>query len=159
MILVGSANWAGLLIGDYVNVSGCRNNTNGATMGVDGVYRVANIATTTLTLEPIGSTVLPSPFGSTACGGAIIKRTDARISFVRMFDFLRERVEIMPRPSGDSSAAVPIQGVITSLPTLGTVTTVSTVTTLNQFAGIPNNTLVYDTQTIAWANSIRRSVS
>lgn len=159
LTLVGNANWSGLLIGDYVNVSGCRNNTNGATMGVDGVYKVANIATTTLTLIPIGSTTLPSPFGSTACGGAVIKRTDARISFARIFDFLRERVEIMPRPSGDTSAAIPIQGTITALPTLGTVTTVSTVTTMNQFAGIPNNTVVYDSQTTAWASSIRRSVS
>lgn len=104
--LVGNGNWAGLVIGDYVNVEGLYTEA-GVSVGSNGSYVVENIATTTLTLKPIGDTVL-STFGTTNCGGAVIKRTDLRISFVRVFDYLRERVEITHRPSGDAQAAVPV---------------------------------------------------
>ena len=45
-----------------------------------------------------------------------MRRTDLRISFVRVFDFERERVELLPRPSGDSASAAPvtIQGTATA---------------------------------------------
>lgn len=104
LTLVGSANWT-WLIGDYVNVYGCRDNSTGADLGVDGVYKVVNVATTTLTLQPISSTVLPATFVTTNAGGTVIKRTDARISFVRIFDYIRERVEMAPTAS--SASAVP----------------------------------------------------
>jgi hypothetical protein len=35
-----------------------------------------------------------------------------------MFDYLRQRVEVMPRPFGESAGSVPIQGAVT---TSGTV--------------------------------------
>jgi len=104
LTLVGNATWA-FAIGDYVNVYGCRNNTDGTSMGVDGVYRVRNLVTTTLVLEPIGSTVLPATFGTTNCGGGVIRRTDLRISFVRVFDFTRQRVEMLSRPAGDIASS------------------------------------------------------
>lgn len=125
LTVVGNTNWAGLSIGDLVNLVGVRDNTTGATLGVDGAWKVANSATTSLTLvlPYAGSLTLPADFASTNCGGGVIKRTDLRISFIRVFDYERERVELLARPSGDLGAAVPvaIQG--------GTVTTVSTVTT------------------------------
>ena len=53
IVLVGSANWAGAAIGDYVNLVGVRDNVMGASLGIDGAWKVANIATTSLTLVNI----------------------------------------------------------------------------------------------------------
>jgi len=106
LTLVGSGNWAAS-VGDYVNVYSCRNDSTGASLNVDGVYKVANVATTTITLLPIGGTVLPATFTTTNAGGTIIKRTDARIGFVRIFDYLRERVEI--QANSTQAASVPVQ--------------------------------------------------
>ena len=105
LTLVGSGNWT-WLIGDYVNVYGVRNNVDGSDMGVDGVYKVANVSTTTMVLQPIGNTVLPEAFSSTECGGTVIKRTDTRIYFVRIFDYLRQRVEVLNQPN--PSTAIPV---------------------------------------------------
>jgi hypothetical protein len=109
LTLTGSGSWT-LLIGDYVNVYGLRNRSTGADLGFDGAYKVVNQVTSALTLEPLPGTTLPAPISLTNTGGAVIKRTDARISFVRIFEYLRERVEFMPRPGGDASGAVTITG-------------------------------------------------
>lgn len=106
--IVGSASWTGAAIGDYVNVIGLRDNTTGATLGCDGAYRVQNIATTTITLQPIGDTVVPADFVSTNCGGTLIRRTDLRISYARILEYQRERIEAVPRPFGDSALALPV---------------------------------------------------
>lgn len=108
LTLVGNAAWSGLLIGDYVNVHGAVVDGTGAPLGVDGAWRVRNVATTTLELEALGWTP-PADFGTTNAGGAVIKRTDLRISFVRVFDFARERVEVLPRPSGDEAGSLPVR--------------------------------------------------
>lgn len=105
LTLVGNTNWAGLLIGDLCDGIGIRNAVDGATLGVDGAYRVRNIVATTLELERVDGGVMPSDFTTTNCGGTVIKRTDMRVSFVRIFDFERERVEILPRPVGDVAGA------------------------------------------------------
>lgn len=109
LTLIGNGSW-GLVIGDYVNVYGLRNRATGADIGFDGAYKVVNQVTSTLTLEPLTGTTLPAPLTLTNTGGAVIRRTDARISFVRIFEYLRERVELMARPSGDASGAVTITG-------------------------------------------------
>ena len=109
LTLIGSASWA-LSIGDYVNVYGLRNRSTGADLGFDGAYKVVNLSTSTLVLEPLTGTTLPAPISLTNTGGAMIRRTDARISFVRIFEYLRERVEVMARPAGDASAALTITG-------------------------------------------------
>jgi hypothetical protein len=110
LTVTGSGSWTGLLIGDMVNLVGCRNNTDGATLGIDGAYRVRDVATTALTLEPINATVSPTgaDIVSTNCGGAIIKRTCLRISYARILDFERQRVEMLSRPATDISNAVPV---------------------------------------------------
>lgn len=127
--LVGSAAWSGLLIGDLVNLVGCRDNSTGASLNSDGAYRVRDIQTTSLFLEPV-AWAGPSDYALTNCGGAIIRRTDLRVSFVRVLDYERQRVEIMPRPSGDILNAIPVQ--VNNSPAVsvssGTVTTVSTLT-------------------------------
>ena len=110
LVLTGNTNWAGLSIGDMVNLVGCRNNTDGATLGVDGPWKVANSVTTALTLVlPFsGQRTLPADFGSVNCGGGIIKRTCLRLSFVRVFDYERLRVEALGRPTSDAAAAMPV---------------------------------------------------
>lgn len=126
LTLTGSAAWSGLSVGDYVNIHGCRVNLTGSDVGVDGAYRVQNFTGTLLILEPVSS-VSPTGanIGATDCGGTIIKRTDLRISFVRVFDYKRERVEVLPRPGGDNASAVPvsIQGGTVSTLTQGTSAT------------------------------------
>ena len=156
LTVIGSGTWAGLVIGDYVNILGATTDTSGTSLGIDGTYRVANFVTTTLVLEPIGSTTIPTTLTSTDCGGAVIKRTDARISFVRIFDFLRERVEIMPRADAAAGISVNLADGASVAITSGTVTTV---TSLNNMASIPTNTIPYDSQHNLWANSVRRAVS
>lgn len=112
LVLTGSGNWAGLLIGDLVNILGLRSTASlGVTsLGVDGAWKVANVATTALTLVlPFnGQRALPADFGATNSGGGVIKRTDLRVSYVRLFDYERKRVELLPRPSGDASTSAPV---------------------------------------------------
>lgn len=117
IVAIGSANWA-VSIGDYVNVYGVRDNSTGADLGLDGVYKVSDVATTTLVLLPIGSTATPTTLASTNCGGMVIKRTDTRISFVRAFNYQRERVEILPKPAADQQGSM---SVYISGGTLGTL--------------------------------------
>lgn len=106
--VVGSASWSGAVIGDYVNIVGIRDISTGASIGIDGSYRVRDIQTTSLVLEPIGTAPTGGDITTTNCGGAVIKRTDLRISFVRILDFERQRVEMIPRPAGDASTAMPV---------------------------------------------------
>ena len=101
----GTSSWT-LIIGDYVNVYGLRNRATGADLGFDGAYKVVDQITSTLVLEPLTGTTLPAAIGSTQTGGAVIKRTDARISFVRIYEYLRERVEV--QPNGAFAASVPV---------------------------------------------------
>jgi hypothetical protein len=140
LVLTGASTWSAT-IGDYVNVEGVTNVTNGATLGVDGVWKVANSATTALTLVPCTTAfaaTLPADFVLTNSAGAVIKRTCLRLSFVRIFDYERQRVEMLARPTGDISGAAPVnvQNVPAVTVSSGTVTTVSTVTAVTT-AGTP----------------------
>jgi hypothetical protein len=110
LILIASNGYTSFVVGDYVNLYGLRDNSTGADLGLDGAYKVVDFTSNNARVVPIGSTPAVGTFGATACGGLIIKRTDARISFVRIFDYVRERVEMMPRPGGDASGAVTITG-------------------------------------------------
>ena len=109
LILVGSASWS-LVIGDYVNVYGLRDRSTGADLGFDGAYKVVDQVTSTLTLEPLTGTTLPAPLTLTNTGGAVIRRTDARISFVRIYEYLRERVEVQPNGAFAGSVPVAVNG-------------------------------------------------
>jgi hypothetical protein len=105
LTLTGSGSWASV-IGNYVNVYGLRNRSTGADLGFDGAYKVVDQVTNQLVLEPLTGTTLPAPIGPTSAGGAVITRTDARISFVRIYEYLRERVEV--QPNGANAASVPV---------------------------------------------------
>jgi len=129
----GSATWAGLVIGDLVEIYGVRNNANGASLGIDGTYKVRNLSTTVMTLEvPDQSFTPPANLVSTDCGGGVIKRSDFRVSFIRGYEYLRERVEYAPRPSTDGGAAVPTN--VVSMPTT-TVTATNLSSNMAQMGG------------------------
>lgn len=138
LTLVGNTNWGGLLVGENVEAIGVRSAVGGASLGVDGAYRVRNVVATVLELERIDGGVMPADFANTNCGGTVIKRTDLRISFARIFDFERERVEISARPAGDVAGATPVsvQNVPAVTVNSGTVTNVTTVAAVTN-AGTP----------------------
>ncbi|MFZ4807481.1 MAG: hypothetical protein ACOYLQ_09510 [Hyphomicrobiaceae bacterium] len=129
--LVVSASFTGALIGDYVNLVGVRDNSTGASLGVDGAYRIRDIQTTTVYLEPIGSTPTGADIATTNCGGGIIKRTDLRLSYVRMIDYERQRVEMRPLPNTDSSQAASVVLASGTLTTVSSVSVVTAVTSAN----------------------------
>jgi hypothetical protein len=157
--LVGNTNWTLTTVGDLVELVGVRNNVDGSSLGVDGAWKIAGAATTSLTLvlPYTGSMALPADFASTNCGGGVIKRTDMRISFMRMFDYTRERVEMLPRPLNDMSAAAPVViqgGTLPVVTTVSTVSTVSTITSANLavpgiIADVPSAALATTTTTAA----------
>ncbi|NBZ96975.1 MAG: hypothetical protein EBR40_11235 [Proteobacteria bacterium] len=180
-MLAGSGTWAGVTIGDLVNVYGCRDAVDGTTsIGVDGAWKVANLATSTLTLVlPFsGSQVLPADFATTNCGGGVIRRTDLRLSYVRIFDYDRQRVELTSRPGTDILGSVPTQvtntpavtissGTVTTVSTVTTVTTVSTVTAVttvgtvtnqSQMGGVNANQQIPALMQFA-ADSLRRNIA
>jgi hypothetical protein len=139
LVLVGSANWAApaTVIGDMLELVGCRDNTAGVLLGLDGPWKIASVATTALTLVlPFSDQrALPADFVTTNCGGGLIRRTCFRLSFVRVFDYERQRVEMLARPSGDLSAAAPVSVQGGSLSGVTTVTTVTTVSTVSALTG------------------------
>lgn len=125
LTVVGSASWSGFLIGDLINLVGVRNTINGDSIGIDGAYRVCDIQTINLFLEPVGNTPTGTNISLTNCGGGVIKRTDFRLSFIRLLDYERLRVEVLPRPSGDTANALPIVINGGSLTTVGTVSAIT----------------------------------
>lgn len=127
--LVGSATWSGALIGDSIQLIGITS-TGGVSLGYDGAYRVRDIQTTSMFLEPIDGATY-GDITSTNCGGGVIKRTDLRISYVRIFDYERLRVESQPVANGDTSASIGI----TINGGTAAVSTVTSVTSAN--LGIP----------------------
>ena len=122
--VVGSSSWSGFLIGDLINLVGVRNTINGDSIGIDGAYRVRDIQTTNLFLEPVGNTPTGTDISLTNCGGGVIKRTDFRLSFIRLLDYERLRVEALPRPSGDVANALPIVINGGNISTIGALSTI-----------------------------------
>ncbi len=109
LTITGNASWSGLSIGDMTELVGARNAVDGATLGIDGPWKVANVATTSLVLvlPYAGQRTVIADFGSVNCGGAIIKRTCTRVSFVRITN-IAARQDATPRPSGDNASAAPV---------------------------------------------------
>lgn len=172
LTLVGSASWAApaTIIGDMLELVGCRDNTTGATLNIDGPWKIANVVTTALTLVlPFtAQRVLPADFPVTNCGGALIKRTCLRINSVRLFDYTRERVELLARPANDMSAAAPVVvqgGTLPTVTTVGTVTTVTTVTTVGSVSNVaaigayPAQMQIFDQNKVSWASTVRNLIT
>jgi hypothetical protein len=107
--VVGNSTWTAT-IGNLIELAGCRDNVSGADLLLDGPWKVANVSGTTLTLVlPFsGQRSLPADFGVTNAGGAVIVRTCTRLSWVRIFDFERTRIEALARPTSDIAGSMPV---------------------------------------------------
>lgn len=121
LVLSGSATWVGTsmaTIGDTADLIGCRDIATGASLGIDGAWKIANVVTNllTLVLPFAGSMTLPADFATVNCGGGLIKRTELRVSYMRAFDYARERVEWTQRPITDISASIPAYITNASIP-------------------------------------------
>lgn len=134
LTVTGNGSWAGFSVGDFINLYGVRDNLTGADLGVDGAYRVANVTTTTLVAEPITdyTNTIVSPTGpdivNTNAGGAVLRRTDLRLSFLRIIERSRLFVE-PPFARNDVAMSLPVN--VTNSISGGTISTVSTVTNGN----------------------------
>jgi len=107
MTVVGSGSWTGFSIGETVELMGMADNTTGNMYSnLEGVYQVANISTTTLTLYAPNQADL----ASINVGGAVIKRTDFRLHLLRVLDYTRQTVEIDSGMGnyGDAQEAIPV---------------------------------------------------
>jgi hypothetical protein len=157
LTLIGSATWSGFSIGDGLELVGIRNSTDGASLNVDGGWKVAFVSGTVLVLVALPGTTVPVDFVSTNCGGGVIKRTDLRISFIRIFEYERQRIEALTRPSSEQANALPVN-VQNTVPGVSTVTTVSTVTNQTQMGGIIAVDQVPSLMHMA-ADNLRRNIS
>lgn len=120
--VVGNATWTGLTVGEYVNLYGCRNATNGADMGVDGVYELMDLNTTTFKLRAIkdyaGNAVLDgngnalspalSVTGTTNCGGMVMMRTTARIHDLKLEQYNYDITKIWGQGENSLDKALPV---------------------------------------------------
>lgn len=83
--VIGSSTWAGLAVGDYINLYGIRDTATGADVGVDGVWEVAHLSTTVMLVKPVfdinGTRISPAlgTLASVNCGGTVILRPTLRI--------------------------------------------------------------------------------
>ena len=154
LTLIGSATWSGFSIGDYVELVGVRNSTNGDSLNVDGGWKVSFFTGTVLVLTPLSTTTVPVDFGVTNCGGALIRRTDLRISYVRIFEYEYQRIEALTRGSGEQANSLPVN-VQNTVPGVSTVTTLTNQT---QFGGIIAVDQIPSFMHMA-ADNLRRNIS
>lgn len=157
--LIGNGTWAGLGgVGEYVNLLGVRNSTNGADLGVDGVYRVSNFATTTLVLEPVkylngirainglGQNLSPTVgvITTTNAGGAVLLRTTLRNHDFVAASYSQSVMNISGQGTQRIDKAIPVVHVGSVVATQGNPAAVSTTTGLGGWivnpatAGIPD---------------------
>lgn len=134
MTLVGSATWTGLNVGEYVNLYGVRNNTNGGDMGLDGVYKLIDLSTTIIKLIAVtnldgsyvknsnGVNVTPTlaPIATTNCGGSIFMRTTARMHDLKLTQFNHSIVKIDGQGENRIDKSLPVAIVSSVAPAEGT---------------------------------------
>ena len=164
--LVGSGSWAGYGgIGEYVELHGIRDNTSGADLGIDGVWIVENVSTTTMTLIPVtdinGSRISPtlSTFTTTNCGGGLILRTTMRLHRMVLTQRQDSILRIDGQGGSDTCKALPVNIVAGNI---GTVTTVSAVTVLQNIGASSFDakvTLAQALEDIAWAEGVRKNIT
>jgi hypothetical protein len=127
MTVVGSTNWSGFSIGDSIDLRGLVDSASTTSYAqYEGYYKVANISTTNLVLYAPGV----ANFALINCGGAVVKRTDFRLHFLRMLDYTRHTVELDGGTGNysDYSEAIPV-GVL-NMPSLNILPMVKVVITL-----------------------------
>ena len=143
--LIGNGTWAGLGgVGEYVNLLGVRNSTNGADVGVDGVYRVSNFSTTTLVLEPVknlngiiainglGQVLSPTVgvITTTNAGGAVLLRTTLRNHDFVAASYSQSVINISGQGTNRADKAIPVVHVGTVTANQGVAASISGTTGL-----------------------------
>lgn len=104
--------------GETIHLYGC----DATSMGLyDGAYLVRRIVGSTIIVDSVGPN-----FTAINCGGSILKRTDFRLHFVRLNDYLRTTVEVSSNGAGDSSKGIPVSGTVAVSSVSGTVQTYAT---------------------------------
>jgi hypothetical protein len=132
MSVVGSATWAGITVGEYVNLHGVRDNVTGADLGFDGTYVLIDLNGTTIKLKAVlnpdgtntknglGVNVTPPmPVTSSVnCGGSVIMRTTARIHDLRLEERSYDAVKIWGQGESRTDLALPVTVQNTAVVTL-----------------------------------------
>lgn len=121
--LIGNVAWAGMSIGDYVDLHGCGDAVTGANLGYDGAWEVASVVTGTLILKPVinvfGARVSPAAttLVTTNCGGTVILRTTLRSHDLLLDQWAETRVMIDGAGTIRADKALPVS-VLGSVPVI-----------------------------------------
>lgn len=114
--LTGSAAWT-CTSPDVVRIQGVRNNTTGADLGIDGMWKVSRISATTtlLILEPlldyngVRKSPVVTPFTTTGCGGGAILATTIRVHSWRAYSKPNsQEVKIYGQGLATAAQSVPV---------------------------------------------------
>ena len=132
---VFGATVSGITVGMPVNLHGWRSAIDGSDLGIDGVWEVAQVGTTTVQFKPVydirgvrQSPATPSIPAAVNCGGGLIVRTTARIHDL-MFSSAAE-MEVMLAGQGTSRAdlSLPVNLTTNPIATQGSPAAPSTTT-------------------------------
>lgn len=175
--LTGNTAWSGYVgIGELVNLHGCLD-ASGNDLGFDGVYRVNNVVTTTMILEPVidtsgnriqngdGNNVTPTGgvLNATNCGGGIILRSTIRLSDITVESWTNSKTIIDGRGSYDIKKAIPVVLLNSAVSNQGTAAAISPSTGLGGWyihqaiVGLPDiasAAITSTTTTSAFANNL-----
>ena len=115
IVIVGNTAWAGLAIGDYINIHGNHGDATGADVGATGVWEVANLLATQLIVKPVYdimgvrvSPVTPTLTGTVNCGGSVILRTTLRMHDLMLEQWAENKVMIDGQGTARVDKAVPV---------------------------------------------------
>jgi hypothetical protein len=107
LTITGNTSWSGFSYGDIVEIYGADSASN-VSRGIDYNWRVRGGTGSTMILDWMGAGSPPADFGSAPCSGVVIRHTCARISFVRLFDYDSNSIDVVPRAVSDLSASAPV---------------------------------------------------
>ena len=149
---IGNGTWATpAAVGEYVNIHGLVSST-GVDLGLDGVYEIMNLSTTTMLAKPVadytGTYLAPNsttPITTTSCGGTVILRTTLRSHDIIGYTYKQNMVQIDGQGTSDLTKAVPTysvggsltvsQGTAASLQTTATQGTAATISATTGLGG------------------------
>ena len=139
LTVIGSATWATVAVGEYVNIYGMRADLTGADLGLDGAYELINISTTTAKLRAIkdadgvqvlggnGSAVTPtlSVMASANCGGSMIMRSTIRANDLKLEQYSYDVTKVWGQGESAIDKSVPVN-IVASMSVPVTINTIAT---------------------------------
>lgn len=145
--VTGNTTWAGVNLGDYVDLHGVRQDLNGNDLNLDGAWEVAHLSAAVMTLRPVfnifGTRVSPAlgTLGSTNCGGAVILRPTVRNHDLSVTSWPEVRVGVDGAGTTRLDKTLPVLINGGTLPVVTTVSTVTAVTAVTTVASITSANL------------------